>query len=156
MMALTEPKAAVPIGLLFSLLLGVVMPVFGIILSRLLFDLQAKLHDETYIREKANFWCLMMLMCAVASGTFIFMQKMTFRRLGEGVTQKMRRILYTSMLEKHMGWFDQKENAPGQLSTVLASDAQTINGVSAEGLASQMEAACALLSGVAIGFILCW
>lgn len=35
-----------------------------------------------------------------------------------------------------MGWFDEKDNAPGQLSTVLSSDASIINGVSAEGMAS--------------------
>ena len=55
-----------------------------------------------------------------------------------------------------MGWFDEKTNAPGQLSTVLSSDAQAINGVSAEGLASQMESACALLTGIVLGFVLCW
>ena len=65
-------------------------------------------------------------------------------------------MLYGSILSKHIGWFDEKDNAPGQLSTVLASDAQTINGVSAEGLASQLESACALLGGLTIGFVLCW
>ena len=38
----------------------------------------------------------------------------------------------------------------------MASDAQTVNGVSAEGLASTMEAACATIVGVVIGFIYNW
>jgi ABC-type transport system involved in Fe-S cluster assembly fused permease/ATPase subunit len=60
------------------------------------------------------------------------------------------------MLGKHVGWFDHRDNAPGQLSTVLASDAQIINGVSAEGMATQMEATCALLCGVTLGFVFEW
>jgi hypothetical protein len=38
----------------------------------------------------------------------------------------------------------------------LASDAQIINGVSAEGLSSQLEASCALLCGVIMGFVFSW
>lgn len=55
-----------------------------------------------------------------------------------------------------MGWFDDKDNSPGVLSATMASDAQTINGVSAEGLAASMEAMCAVLVGVVIGFVYNW
>jgi len=55
-----------------------------------------------------------------------------------------------------MGWFDEKENSPGVLSATMASDTQTINGVSAEGLAASMEGACAVLVGVVIGFVYSW
>jgi hypothetical protein len=55
-----------------------------------------------------------------------------------------------------MGWFDLKENSPGVLSATMASDAQVINGVSAEGLASTLEALCAVLIGVVIGFLYNW
>jgi ATP-binding cassette subfamily B (MDR/TAP) protein 1 len=55
-----------------------------------------------------------------------------------------------------MGWFDEKENTPGVLSATMASDAQTINGVSAEGLASSLEGMFAVLAGVVIGFAYNW
>ncbi len=38
----------------------------------------------------------------------------------------------------------------------MASDVQTLNGVSAEGLAASLEAMFGLLSGVVIGFIFNW
>ena len=59
-------------------------------------------------------------------------------------------------MRKNIGWFDRKENAPGELTSVLAEQAQIINGVSAEGLASQMEAFCSLFVAVVIGFIYSW
>lgn len=55
-----------------------------------------------------------------------------------------------------MGWFDDKDNAPGILSATMASDAQTVNGVSAEGLASSLEGGFAILVGVVIGFAYNW
>ena len=38
----------------------------------------------------------------------------------------------------------------------MASDVQTLNGVSAEGLASTLEAIFALIAGISIGFIFNW
>jgi len=153
---MTEPGWLVPVGLIFSLLLGTVMPTFGVILTKLLFGLAVPPNPLDKVRENANFFCLMMLCCAVGSATFIFMQKIIFGNLGESVTLKIRKNLYASILSKSIGWFDVKENSPGQLSTVLASDTQIINGVSAEGLASQLEGACAMIAGLVLGFVFSW
>ncbi len=72
------------------------------------------------------------------------------------MTLKVRRQLYSGILSKHMGWFDSKDNAPGVLSATMASDTQTVNGVSAEGLASSLEGGFAILVGVVIGFSYNW
>ena len=153
---MAEPGWLVPVGLIFSLFLGTVMPVFGVILTKLLFGLSVPPNPLDKVRENADFYCLMMFACAIGAATFIFMQKIVFGTLGETVTLKIRKSLYSSILGKSIGWFDVKENSPGQLSTVLASDTSIINGVSAEGLASQLEAGCALIAGLVLGFVFSW
>jgi len=55
-----------------------------------------------------------------------------------------------------MGWFDQKENSPGVLSACMASDTSVINGVSAEGLATSLEAFFSLCVGISLGFYFSW
>jgi len=55
-----------------------------------------------------------------------------------------------------MGFFDEKDNAPGVISASMAQDAQVINGVSAEGLATSLEAGFATLGGVICGFVYSW
>lgn len=55
-----------------------------------------------------------------------------------------------------MGWFDQRDNAPGVLTSVLASDIQTLNGASTEGLAVMCESFFALACGIALGFSFSW
>lgn len=65
-------------------------------------------------------------------------------------------MLYTSIIRKHMGWFDERENATSILTTSMAQDTSIINGVSTESLAPQLEGNLALFSGIAIGFWACW
>jgi ATP-binding cassette, subfamily B (MDR/TAP), member 1 len=56
----------------------------------------------------------------------------------------------------NIGWFDNKEHAPGQLSTVLSKDTSTINGVGSESLAAQIEGVCTLIMSLALGFYFSW
>lgn len=60
------------------------------------------------------------------------------------------------MLRKDIGWFDHKENSPGQLTSVLATEVQTLNGVSVEAIGVGMEAAMGMLTGMVIAFIFAW
>ena len=42
--------------------------------------------------------------------------------LGENLTLAIRKRLYTSIIHKHIGWFDFKEHSTGALVDVLAAD----------------------------------
>jgi ATP-binding cassette subfamily B (MDR/TAP) protein 1 len=55
-----------------------------------------------------------------------------------------------------MGWFDKRENAPGVLTSILASDVQTLNGASTEGAAVICESMFALIVGIILGLIFNW
>lgn len=64
--------------------------------------------------------------------------------------------LYSKIMNKSIGWFDERDNAPSILTSILASDAQIINGASVEGLSSLLDAGCAVLAGMAIGLGYSW
>lgn len=114
-----------------------VMPWFGILLAKMLFVLNGWYGIDTdTIREKSDYYCSHMLIAACVALVTGFSQKFCFGVIGENVTLKIRKQLYSSILMKHIGFFDEKENAPGVISSSMASDCQVINGVSAEGLAS--------------------
>lgn len=57
---------------------------------------------------------------------------------------------------KSIGWFDLKENAPGVLTSTLASEVQTLNGASTEGASVIAESFFALVAGLIIGFCYSW
>ncbi len=64
--------------------------------------------------------------------------------------------MYGALLKKNIGWFDDRDNAPGILNSVLAKDVQALNGASTEGSAVIMESSFAMVVGLAIGFSFHW
>jgi hypothetical protein len=64
-----------------------------------------------------------MLCLSIGALVFTFCQISSFGVLSENVTLKMRMDLYKSILSKNIGWFDEKENTPGQLSSTMATEA---------------------------------
>jgi ABC-type multidrug transport system fused ATPase/permease subunit len=59
-------------------------------------------------------------------------------------------------LKKDIGWFDDRDNAPGILNSVLAKDVQSLNGASMEVSAVILESNFAMIVALAIGFIFHW
>lgn len=57
---------------------------------------------------------------------------------------------------KHMGWFDDRENATSVLVAAMAEDTSIVNNISTEGLAPQIEGNMAMLSGIGLGLYFCW
>jgi len=63
-----------------------------------------------------------LLMIAVATGTFVCMslRGISFGILGENVTLTVRKLLYTKILEKNIGFFDDRDNNPSVLTATMA------------------------------------
>ena len=126
--AYAKPKNYVYIGLCLSFLQGSTLPLFALFLTKALFKMQ--IPDSSTMYRETSFWILLMFILALASYLNIFIYKYTFGIVGGNIIRNMRKILYNSFLEKHIGWFDNRAHSPGILTTVLASDVQILNGVS--------------------------
>ena len=55
-----------------------------------------------------------------------------------------------------MGWFDERDNAPGILTSTMAKDTTILNGVGGESLGPVFEAFFALVTGLVIAAIFSW
>jgi len=64
-----------------------------------------------------------MFIAAIVAFFTCFMYISRFGVISENVTMKIRSALYVGILRKNIGWFDEKDNAPGVLSATMASDA---------------------------------
>lgn len=93
---------------------------------------------------------------AVIAGLSKFVQFMSFQYLGNKVTHGLRLDLYKAILEKNIGWFDNRDHSTGILTTALAEDASIINGAGAGSLPAEVEAALAMLTALALAFAFCW
>jgi ATP-binding cassette subfamily B (MDR/TAP) protein 1 len=114
------------------------------------------IEDKEEMKTEARIWCLCMFGAAILALFTGFSQKFSFGIVGENITLNMRHRLYSSILKKNIGWFDARENSSGVLTSVLASDIQTLNGASTEGAAVIVEEIFALSCGIILGFCYSW
>lgn len=57
------------------------------------------------------------------------LQGYNFAKSGELLTRRLRKIGFQAMLGQDIGWFDDRRNSPGALTTRLATDASQVQGV---------------------------
>jgi len=60
-------------------------------------------------------------------------------------------MLFESILYKHIGWYDNKERAPGILGNILVEDISQLNGLTSETYAVALES----ILGIVISSSLC-
>jgi ABC-type multidrug transport system fused ATPase/permease subunit len=117
-----RPKINIFIGCLVSIIQGSLMPMIGGVMAKMLFVLM-DVSDIDEMRKQSNEWCLLMAIFAITALFTGFCQKFSFGVIGENVAFNIRSTLYRKILEKHQGWFDDRNNAPGVLTSTLSSDA---------------------------------
>lgn len=78
--------------------------------------------DRDYMKTETERWVLYIFIAGIVSFLATFIYKSSFGIIAENITINIRRKLYGSILQKHIGWFDVKDNSSGVLTTVLASD----------------------------------
>ena len=150
-----KPAINAVLGVIVSIIQGGIFPVFGLFITKMLFSLFL-VQDKEKLRSEADIWCLAMFICCIVSFITGFTQKFLFGIIGENITLNIREKLYGALVKKNIGWFDNRENAPGVLNSVLASDVQALNGASTEGTAVVMESLFAMIVGISLGFAHNW
>lgn len=150
-----KPVINVVIGTLVSVIQGGIFPVFGLFITKMLFAL-AITWDKDKLRSESDIWCLAMFICCLTSFVTGFCQKFLFGIIGENITINVRQKLYSAIIKKNIGFFDNRDNAPGVLNSVLASDVQALNGASTEGTAVILESLFGMVVGIALGFSYNW
>ena len=111
--------------------------------------------DPNY-RSNIDFWILLMVGTAFVAGISMFAGKYFFAKIGQNITINVRKNLYGAILEKHIGWHDERTNGSALMTAILARDVDKLDAVASEASAIAMEAAFAVLVGLTFGFVYCW
>ena len=96
--------------------------------------------DYDQMAKDLLIYCGILLLIGIISFTSTFFEKYLFGCLGETMSRNIREETYGSILRKHVGWFDLTENTSGQLTTILSTEVNQLNGASSESLAIMLEA----------------
>ena len=78
--------------------------------------------DDNELEDEVNKWVLWTFIIALGSFVFAFIQKFCFGLISENISKNIRKELYWSIMRKHVGFFDSRENNAGSLTSVLAEE----------------------------------
>ena len=84
------------------------------------------------------------------------MKDLYFKRLGSNTTYHIRVELYAKIIQKNLGWFDDRDHSSGVLTSAIAKDTAIINGISSESLGPLFEGGMSICGGIVVAFYFCW
>lgn len=67
-------------------------------------------------------WSGLMICVAIVLGIATLIGRTSYATLGTNCTLSIRQLLYKSILEKNMGWFDFAEHGVSVVTSAMASD----------------------------------
>ncbi|KAB1276769.1 ATP-binding cassette sub-family B member 5, partial [Camelus dromedarius] len=85
--------------------------------------------DKTTLKHDAEIYSIIFVILGVICFVSYFIQGLFYGRAGEILTMRLRHLAFKAMLYQDISWFDDKENSPGALTTILAIDIAQIQGV---------------------------
>jgi len=115
-----KPLGAVAVGIIFASFTGFMAPMCGTLMMAVTFGMYVP--DDVGVKETVDPFTRGMFLLAILMFFFKTLQRLSFNLVGENMTIQIRKALYLTFLRKHVGWHDDKENASGVLSAMLAGD----------------------------------
>ncbi|KAL7612596.1 ABC transporter B family member 6 [Lactuca sativa] len=113
-------------------------------------DRRHKIHDEV------DKWCLIIACMGVVTVIANFLQHFYFGIMGEKMTERVRRMMFSAMLRNEVGWFDEEENSADTLSMRLANDATFVRAAFSNRLSILIQDSAAVMVAILIGMLLHW
>lgn len=110
----------------------------------------------THRRNEVDKWCLVISGMGVVTVVANFLQHFYFGIMGEKMTERVRRMMFSAMLRNEVGWFDDEENSADALSMRLANDATFVRAAFSNRLSILIQDATAVIVALVIGMLLEW
>ncbi|KAL3523776.1 hypothetical protein ACH5RR_016610 [Cinchona calisaya] len=112
--------------------------------------------DKHHLRHEVDKWSLIIACMGIVTVVANFLQHFYFGIMGEKMTERVRRMMFSAMLRNEVGWFDQEENSADNLSMRLANDATFVRAAFSNRLSIFIQDSAAILVAVLIGMLLQW
>ncbi|KAL7253089.1 hypothetical protein ACSBR1_007580 [Camellia fascicularis] len=112
--------------------------------------------EDHHLREEVNKWCLIITCMGIVTVVANFLQHFYFGIMGEKMTERVRRMMFSAMLRNEVGWFDDEENSADTLSMRLANDATFVRAAFSNRLSIFIQDSAAVAVAVLIGMFLHW
>ncbi|KAM5556260.1 ABC transporter B family member 6 [Rosa sericea] len=109
-----------------------------------------------HLGPEVDKWCLIIACMGIVTVVANFLQHFYFGIMGEKMTERVRRMMFSAMLRNEVGWFDEEENSADTLSMRLANDATFVRAAFSNRLSIFIQDSAAIIVAVLIGMLLQW
>ncbi|KAH8233003.1 hypothetical protein KR026_002905 [Drosophila bipectinata] len=155
-MKMSKPEwLIITIGCISSIIMGCAMPIFAVLFGSILQVLSIKDNDD-YVRENTNEYSIYFLVAGIVVGFATFMQIYFFGIAGERLTERLRGLMFETMLKQEVAWFDDKANGTGSLCARLSGDAAAVQGATGQRIGTIIQSVATLALGVGLSMYYEW
>lgn len=112
--------------------------------------------ERHHLQQEVDKWCLIIACMGLVTVVANFLQHFYFGIMGEKMTERVRRMMFSAMLRNEVGWFDEEENSADTLSMRLANDATFVRAAFSNRLSIFIQDSAAVIVAVLIGMLLQW
>ena len=112
--------------------------------------------DRAAYEHERDIWTWAFVGLVFGIGLSSFIQKLCFGFGGDNLTLRLRIKLFEAILRKHVGWFDNKDRAPGILTNIITEDISSVNGLTTEAIGIMVEAFLGIFISCLICFVFSW
>ncbi|GMI80686.1 P-glycoprotein 20, ATP-binding cassette B20 [Hibiscus trionum] len=112
--------------------------------------------EHHHLRDEVDRWCLIIACMGIVTVVANFLQHFYFGIMGEKMTERVRRMMFSAMLRNEVGWFDEEENNADTLSMRLANDATFVRASFSNRLSIFVQDSTAVIVALLIGLLLHW
>ncbi|VFQ62909.1 unnamed protein product [Cuscuta campestris] len=143
------------LGSMGAALFGSFNPLLAYVIA-LIVTAYYRIDDKNHLENEVNKRCLIITCMGIVTVIANFLQHFYFGIMGEKMTERVRRMMFSAMLRNEVGWFDEEENSADNLSMRLANDATFVRAAFSNRLSIFIQDSAAVFVAVLIGMILQW
>lgn len=140
------------LGVAGAAVAGAAFPVMAIAFSNAIFEIALTGNRVAEIRM----WSLVFLGIGGAAFLGNFFQLGMLGISGERLSRRLRQQSFRQLLKQDMGFFDEKENSLGALTTRLATEAAMVRGIAGDSLGALTFALSSIITGFLVAYLACW
>ncbi|KAJ9171650.1 hypothetical protein P3X46_014986 [Hevea brasiliensis] len=151
---LNKPEIPVlALGTIAACISGVIFPVFGILLSRVIKSFYEPPHE---LRKDTKFWSFIFMVLGVTSFFALPSRFYFFCVAGNRLIQRIRTICFEKVVHMEVGWFDDPEHSSGAIGARLSADAAIVRALVGDALAQLVQNITSAVAGLVIAFTASW
>ncbi|XP_024022964.1 ABC transporter B family member 11 [Morus notabilis] len=151
---LNKPEAPVLLlGTIAAAVNGVILPVFGLLLSGIVKTFFEPPHE---LRKDSEFWALVFVGLGVTTMLVSPSRGYFFAVAGCKLIKRMRSMCFEKVVYMEVSWFDEGEHSSGAIGARLSTDAASVRGLVGDALGLLVQNIATAVAGLVIAFEANW